>query len=114
MAASDILDMARRIKREITDQRNEDHTQGDLSKSDPEIWEHLLAEDIVEGIKGYKSSGTPGETAAFRELYKQAKIVMEEALIPCDLSEGFSVLKYQIPNVLTNIAKKDKTVGAEI
>ena len=114
MSASDISRMAKQIEREIDDQREEDHTQGDLSKSDPEIWEHMFAEDIVDGIKSYKTAGTPDETTAFRELYKQVKIVMDEALIPCDLSEAFSVLKYQIPSILTNIAKKDKTVGAEI
>lgn len=108
MSVEDISEMTRQIKREIDD------AGADIGNSDPEIWEHLLAEDIVEGIKTCKPSKTPEETTAWRELYAQTIIVANEALLPSDLSEAASVMKYQIPDVLTGIAKKDKTVAAEI
>lgn len=108
MSAEDIEEMTRQIKREIDD------AGADIGDSDPEIWEHLLAEDIVDGIKACKPSKTPEETDAWRELYAQTKIVADKALLPSDLSEAASVLKYQIPDVLVGIAKKDKAVAAEI
>jgi hypothetical protein len=101
--------MARQIQREI-----DSEADADLANSDPEIWEHLFADGIVEGLKGYKSTGTAEETAAFRALYIQTRVVVDEALIPSDLSEASSVLEYQIPEVFVGITKKDKIVGAEI
>jgi NAD-dependent DNA ligase len=108
MSAEDISEMTRQISREIDD------AGADIGNSDPEIWEHLLAEDIVEGIKACKPSKTPEETEAWRALYAQIKIVANDALLPSDLSEAAMVLKYQIPDVLVGIAKKDKAVAAEI
>ena len=108
MSVSIISGMTDDIKREIDD------ADGDISNSDPEIWEHMFAEDFVDSLKNCEPSKTPEETAAYRDLYAHVKKVVDEALLPIGLSEAIWVVKFCVPDVLVGIAKKDKTVAAEI
>jgi NAD-dependent DNA ligase len=114
MSTRDISAMADRLKRDIDDERNNEDTDGNLANSDPEIWENLLGEDVGYSLKSWKPSKSPEETAAYRDLYAQTKIILDEALIPSKFFEAGMVMRHQIPDVLAGIAKKDKTVGAEI
>ena len=108
MPAKTIAALADKISRETTG------ACGDIGNSDPELWEHLYADDIVDQVKRYKPDFSVEETAAFRSLYATTKTVMDKALIPSDLVEANAVMKYQIADTLVAIAKKEPTVGAEI
>jgi NAD-dependent DNA ligase len=108
MSIENILALTRSIADEIED------VGSDIGDCDPEIWEHLFAEDVLDTVKKYKPMGSAAETDAFRGLYAETKKVIDQALIPSDLYEAGTVLKYDIAPTLVAIAKKNKTVGAEI
>ncbi len=103
-------DLARQVERELESElRN-----GPLQESDPEIWEHLIYDGLLDDIRGASPAKTPDDAEGFRELYKQVKTMLDDALLPCGLSEGWMVAKGVLQEVIPAIAKKDKTVAAEI
>jgi NAD-dependent DNA ligase len=87
---------------------------GKLSSSDPEVWEQLFGDTILDELKRYKPTGTPEETTAFRKLYAQIKTVIDWDILPSDRGDTDIVLNGDIKRTLVEIAKKNSTVGAEI
>ncbi|MBI1215768.1 MAG: hypothetical protein GC185_08115 [Alphaproteobacteria bacterium] len=112
MSVDRINHMARKIAAEI-EQARED-SAGNLAHSDPEIWEHLFEEDIIPETQALEPAANPGERAALRELYRQVKEVIEQALMPSDLAEAFYVLEGQAPELLRALAEKDEGLAGDI
>jgi NAD-dependent DNA ligase len=108
MSVFEISDLTQKITREIDD------LGLGIGESDPETWEHLFEDDILDGLRNIPASLSPPETDAFRALYRAIKTVIDEALLPSTLVEASHVFKYQVAGALEAIARKDATVGKEI
>jgi NAD-dependent DNA ligase len=107
MATDIVLELTQKIAEAIK-------YEGDIKDSDPEIWEHLFAETVLEDLKKFKPAGRSEETEVLRGLYIETRKVLDQALIPSDLFEAHQVIKYQISPLFLAIAKKNNTVGSEI
>ncbi|MEZ0261785.1 MAG: BRCT domain-containing protein [Alphaproteobacteria bacterium] len=112
MSVAAIRSMTKDIETTLEDAA--DDVGGNLAESDPEYFIQLFQERLADELKACKPSSSPEETAAWREMYKQAKRAFDDALIPSDLVEGWRAVQSNLPVIYAGIAKKDATVGAEI
>ncbi len=88
--------------------------ESDLRESDPEIWEHLYQDDVNGMLEEYEPSGSHEEMAALTDLYKVTRKIIDEALLPSDLSEAWYVMKFQMAETFVLMAQKNKAIGVTI
>lgn len=112
MLVANIRSMTKDIEQTLKDAAAD--ADGNLAESDPEHFVQLFQERLADELKTCKPSSSPEETAAWREMYKQAKRAFDEALIPNELVDGWRAVKSNLPVIYASIAKNDPAVGAEI
>lgn len=109
MSAQEILEFRDDILREIMQAESD----GGMEASDPEIWEHLLADAPLD-FDEYEADGTDEEKDAFENLMQVTMRMSEEALLNSDLVEAGQVFKYQVTELLTGIADTCPALGGAI